>query len=266
MERHDGFPLESVLVLDRLMGKLDRELTPAYLDMLNAHAEVLRLLPTPSAPPPRSRRHAHIAPAPADAPALLQARQQRTQAASHVLAAWRQFESGLDDVPGLTGKSAVLAIFRLNDATYTRAAWFVEQPQENALAPLLAKVTDLPLKTKLAPPRIGWEKQYGALVARELHTVAELQEANRFAAFEKQNLAFEQAYVAQLLAAPGPEKDTQRRTSAVLAAQLGLYINAPDQRGRIPVASTLTTKDDTMDPATAQALAEAMQTRGLRTL
>jgi hypothetical protein len=43
-------------------------------------------------------------------------------------------------VPGPSGKSAILAIFRLNDASYTRAAWVVEQPQENALAPLLAEI------------------------------------------------------------------------------------------------------------------------------
>jgi hypothetical protein len=197
---------------------------------------------------------------------LLHARQARSQAASRVLAAWRQFENGLDDVPGLTGKSAVLAIFRMNDATYTRAAWFVEQPQQNALAPLLADVTDLALKTKLAPPRIGWGKRYGALITRELHTVAELQEASRFETFEKENLDFEQAYVAQLVAAPGPAQDTQRRMAAVLAARLGLYINDPNRRGRTPVASSLTTKADAMDAAAAQTLAEALQTRGLRTL
>jgi hypothetical protein len=269
MENQVGFPLESVLVLDRLMGKLDREVTPSYLDMLNAHAEVLRLLPSPtSTTSPTSRRHkrGQSALAAGDSPDLLQARQRRNDAASRVLAAWRQFDNGLDDVPGLSGKSAVLAIFRMNDASYTRAAWFVQQPQQNALAPLLADVTDIPLKAKLAPPRIGWEKQYGALIARELHSVAELQEASRFEAFERQNRDFEQAYVAQLLAAPGPDKDTQRRAAAVLAAKLGLYINAPDRRGRIPVAASLTTKEDSMDPATVQALAEAMQARGLRTL
>lgn len=120
-----GFPLEPVLVLDRLMGKLDRELTPAYLDMLNAHAAVLHLLPPKSSQPRRGR--AVVGPAP-DSPELARARQQRTRAASSVLAVWRRFESGLDDIPGLTGKSAVLAIFRLNDASYTRAAWFVEEP------------------------------------------------------------------------------------------------------------------------------------------
>jgi hypothetical protein len=262
METHAGFPLESVLVLDRLMGKLDREVTPAYLDMLNAHAEVVRLAP-PSAPQRRGR--GQIAPT-LESPDLLRARQKRSQAAFRVLLAWRQFENGLEDVPGLSGKSAVLAIFRLNDATYTRAAWFVEQPEQNSLAPLLADISDLSLKTKLAPPRIGWEKRYGALITRELHTVAELQEANRFSTFEEENRNFEQAYVAQLLAAPGPAQDTQRRLAAVQAAKLGLYINAPNQHDRIPVAATLTSKNDAMDPAAAETLADAMQTRGMRTL
>ncbi len=258
-----GFPLEPVLVLDRLMGKLDRELTPAYLDMLSAHAALLRLLPPQTSQPRRDR--AVVGPAP-ESPELVRARQQRTQAASSVLAVWRRFESGLDDIPGLTGKSAVLAIFRLNDASYTRAAWFVEEPQQNDLAPLLADITDITLKTKLAPPRIGWEKRYGALIAQELHVVAELQEANRFAAFEKRNRDFEHAYVAQLLAAPDPEQDQHRRAAAVLAAQLGLYVNDPNNHARIPVAATLTTKNDSLDPVAVQTLAEAMQTRGMRTL
>ena len=258
-----GFPLEPVLVLNRLMGKLDRELTPAYLDMLSAHAAVLRLLPPTSSQPRRGR--AVLGPAP-DSFALVSARQRRTQAASRVVAAWRQFESSLDSIPGLTGKSAVLAIFRLNDASYTRAAWFVEQPKQNDLAPLLADVTDVVLKTKLAPPRIGWEKRYGALIAQELHTVVELQEANRFTGFERKNRDFEHVYVAQLLAAPGPEQDENRRAAAVLAAQLGLYVNDPSNHARIPVAASLTTKADALDPVAAQTLAEAMQTRGMRTL
>jgi hypothetical protein len=262
MQENAAFPLELVLVLDRLMGKLDRELIPAYLHMLEAHAEVLRRMPS-LVPPRRGRTLVAPVPEPAD---LMRAREQRSQAASQVLAAWRHFDSSLDETPGLAGKSAVLAIFRLNDATYTRAAWFVEQPQQNSLAPLLADVTDLSLKARLAPPRIGWEKRYGALIARELHTVAELQEANRFVAFEKGHRSFELAYVAQLLAAPGADQDRQRQAAAVLAASLGLYVNDPHRRGRIPVAATLVPKTDRLDPAASQTLSEAMQTRGLRTL
>jgi hypothetical protein len=258
-----GFPLAPVLVLDRLMARLDRELTPAYLDMLNAHAAVVRLLPSALS----QSRHKRATPGPAsNSPELAQARQQRAQAAARVLDAWQQFDRSLDEIPGLTGKSAVLAVFRLNDASYTRAAWFTQQPEQNDLAPLLADLTDIALKTRLAPPRIGWAKRYGTLITQELHTVAELQEASRFAAFEKKNRDFEQAYVAQLLAVPGPQQDQQRRTAAVLAAQLGLYVTDSNHHARTPVATTLTKPTDALDPVAAQTLADALQTRGMRTL
>jgi len=267
VEKDSGFPLASVIDLDRLMGKLDRDLTPAYLEMLQAHAEVLQHLS-----PPQQHRHGRAkepstteASEAAESTTLMQARQRRTLAATQVLTVWRQFEDGIEGIPGLTGKSAVLAIFRLNDATYSRAAWFVEQPRQNDLAPVLADVPSPTLRAKLAPPRIGWEKRYGALITRELHTVAELQEASRFTAFEKENLEFEQAYVGQLVSPTGPTADSKRRSAAILAAKLGLYISDPNQMRR-SVAESLTTPADAQDPATAQALANAMQTRGLRTL
>lgn len=262
VDTETAFPLQPVIDLGRLIGQLDRALTPAYLDMLNAHADVVRNLPAATASPPR---HGHQA-ARAESPALLAARNRRTEAAAKVLAIWHKFESGIDQVPGLSGKSAVLAIFRLNDATYTRAAWFATQPGENSLAPLLEDVKDVALKVKLAPPRVGWEKRFGSLIARELHSVAELQEATRFAAFEKENRDFETAYVAQLVAAPGPDKEIQRRRAAVLAAKLGLYVNDPARRGRISVATTLTSTADTLDASAEQTLAKAMQSRGMRAL
>ena len=258
-ENDAGTPLAPVLELDRLMARLDRELVPAYLDLLNAHAEVVRLLPP--APGAHGKRNP-----PAESPALTAARKQRTEAAARVLAVWRAFEGSIDDIPSLTGKSAALAVFRLDDATYSRAAWFVEQPLADTLAPLLADIAEPALKAKLAPPRIGWEKKYGDLIARELHSVAELQEANRFTAFETQNRDFEQAYVAQKLAAPGPTQDAERRQAAVLAAKLGLFISDPTRRVRISVAATLTTPADAADAVATRTLAEAMQSRGLRTL
>lgn len=259
-----AFPLQAVIDLGRLIGQLDRALTPAYLDMLNAHAEVVRNLPASTTLSP-GRGHRAAAPV-VESPALIAARKMRTEAATKVLAIWHRFESGIDQVPNLSGKSAVLAIFRLNDATYTRAAWFVEQPGKNTLAPLLEDVKDVSLKVKLAPPRVGWEKRFGSLIARELHSVAELQEATRFTTFEKENRDFETAYIAQWLAPEGPAKDTQRRLAAVLAARLGLYVNDPNRRGRIPVATTLTSEADTLSPSVVQTLAEAMQSRGMRAL
>ena len=104
------------------------------------------------------------------------------------------------------------------------------------------------------------------MIARELHSVAELQEASRFTAFEKEHRDFERAFIARLGTGPIAQQDTQRRMAAVLAAKLGLYVNDPNRRGRIPVAATLSTGADAADPVAAQALAEAMQTRGMRAL
>lgn len=258
--RNAGFPLAPMLALDRLMARLDRELVPAYLEMLEAQAQVVRL-----APPPRRSGRGQRGEA-GGSPALVEARRQRTQAALRVLAAWRTFDQGIDDIPGLAGQSAILSIFRLNDATRTRAAWFVERPQSRELAPLLAEIADLDLKQKLAPPRIDWVRRYGALIAPELHAVAELEEANRFTELEKLSRDFELAYVAQRAADPGPEQNVQRRKAALLAAQLGLYVNEPTNRARVSVAATLAATTSAMDDVDKQALAEAMQARGMRTL
>ena len=253
-ERDVDFPLAPVLALDRHILRLDRDLVPAYLDMLKAHAEVVRHLP----PAGRVRKGV-------DSAELKAARQLRTESAQKVLAVWDQFDSSMA-TPGLAGKSAILAIFRLNDVSRTRAAWFAFQPDVNDIAPLLANVPSPLLRAQLAPPRVGWEKRYGDLIAQEVHQVAELQEASRFTAFEVQNRDFERAYVTYLAANEGPVKDKQRVLAAQDAAKLGLYIQAPDHRTRVPVAATLTTAADSMNSEVARALAQAMRARGLRTL
>jgi hypothetical protein len=257
METDAGFPLAPVLALDRLLGQLDRAVTPAYLDLLQAHAAVVKLLP---ARDDRSKRKA-----PPESPELAAARKQRTQAAQKVLELWDHFDRDLDAVPGIGGKTAILAIFRLNDATYSRAAWFVAEPSTDDVAPLLADVANLAVRVKVAPPRVRWERRYGDLIASELHSLAELQEADRFSAFERDTQAFERAYVAAQVGA-GPEQDAQRRSAAVLAAKLGLYVSGASHGTRISVAETLLTADDRKDTATASKLAAAFETRGLRVL
>lgn len=259
IDDNGAFPLIPVITLDRLMARLDREVTAAYLDMLRAHADVVRL--TAAEPAPRRGSYA-----PSETPALIEARRLRGVAAGRVVDAWTAFDQTIDGVPGLSGRSAILAVFRMNDASYARAMWFLERPKDVDIAPLLSDITDLTLKAKMAPPRIGWEKRYGGLIARELHAVAELQEANRFKEFETATRDFERAFVGMLVSTPGAQRDEQRRTAALLAAKLSLFINAPDHKGRIPFASTLVSPEDKRDPKVAGALTAAMNLRGLRTL
>jgi hypothetical protein len=54
--------------------------------------------------------------------------------------------------------------------------------------------------------------------------------------------------------------------AAEAAAKLGLYIKDPERHVRVSFASTLSSATDTGNPELARALADALQTRGLRTL
>lgn len=251
-ERDASFPLSPVLALDRRILKLDRDLVPAYLDMLRAQAELLRLV--------RASGGRSV-----EGPARNAARARRTDSAQRVLAIWDEFDRAIA-VPELVGKSAVLAVFRLNDASRTRAAWFALNPEADDIAPALADIPSPELRAKLAPPRIGWGKRYGQLIARDIRDLAEFQEASRYAAFETQNRAFERAYVAYLASDDGVEKDEHRRQAAQAAAMLGLYVKDPECEMRVSLAATLTSAADGRDPGVARALSDAMQTRGLRTL
>lgn len=252
-ERDADFPLAPVLALDRRIVKLDRELVPAYLDMLRAQAALVRLLPQAS-----TKKIVN-------GPQEKAARQRRTDAAQKVLAIWDEFDRAVE-LPEMSGKSAVLTIFRLNDASRTRSAWFVENPQANDIAPALAEVASPTLRAKLAPPRIAWEKRYGQLISREIHDVAELQEASRFTTFEAQNRTFERAYVAYLASDDEADKQKQRLLAAEAAAKLGLYIKDPERHVRVSLAETLISITGSTDPRSARALADAIQARGLRTL
>jgi hypothetical protein len=131
---------------------------------------------------------------------------------------------------------------------------------------VLADIASPELRAKLAPPRVAWEKGYGQLIAREIHDVAELQEASRLVAFEAQNRTFERAYVAFLSSDDEADKQRQRGLAAEAAAKLGLYIRDPERHVRVSFASTLSSATDAGNPELARTLADAMQTRGLRTL
>ena len=222
------FPLADVIALDRAMVQLDRTVSAAYLDMVRAHAEVVRLEP---------RSHTGKSHAPA-VPALVAAQQSRLAAAQSVLAAWRQFDAALDAVPGLGGNASVLAVFRLDDATFTRAAWFVENPAASDVAPLAADLTNLDdvHKQRLAPPRVQWERRYRALVDDSLRAVFAFQEADRFRAFEAQARVFDLAFVRHQLA---PDDAQLRLAAAQAAAGMGLFVSPPSGTERVSLAESL---------------------------
>jgi hypothetical protein len=64
-------------------------------------------------------------------------REQRNARAAQVLAAFEDFDRALMALPGVRTPPDTLAIFRLDDAPYTRAAWYAQRPQRDEPAPLL---------------------------------------------------------------------------------------------------------------------------------
>lgn len=247
------FPLASLIDFDTMLAELDDETSSAYLAMVRAQAELGRIARAAS---PRRRR----AGSSKEDGALVAARDKRNQAAADVVAAWDGFDAKLAANPGLINEDTLLAIFRLNDATYTRAAWYVKNRTTNAPAPLIATLKRPEDRAALAPPRTGWESRYAAQISRQFRTLAAFQAANRFLAFEKDCADFERAYAA------GLEQPEARTEAARLAADLGLF--EPGGTGKASAAlgilgiAPAISADLSATPEVAAALAR----RGLRFL
>jgi hypothetical protein len=259
-------PLAPVLTLNRAMLEVDRAVSFAYWQMLRAHAQVKAEAPTPV----RSGKGR----VPAPEPRLTAAHEKRRLAAQAVLDAWQRFDKTLQGISGLAGNPSVLAVFRLNDATYTRAAWFIENPGATEVAPLAANLTNLDtVKVKrFSPPRVEWERRYRALLESSLKDVFAFQEADRFRSFDSRARAFELAFVEQqihpsdanlrLAAAQTattlglfvPMPKEQRQEIAKVAAQLGLYLPPTAADARVPFALVLLSR-----PPEAQAARAASE-------
>jgi hypothetical protein len=215
-----GSPLATTVALDELMRTLDRASSQAYVEMLQAHAAALRA---------------------GGAAAGDEARRLRTAKARQVVAAWDAFDRAVEGVPGLAGTAAVLAVFRLNDAPYSRAKWFALQPDTADVAPLLGSGDRrLPpeLRVRLAPPRIAWSARYGSLLGRT-RDLLEFQESARWKRLERETQAFDRALVALLVAGPGADQPQLSRRAALEAARLGLYVDGPSGGARVPYAVVL---------------------------
>ena len=163
---------------------------------------------------------------PEPSPAWQAARERRQRRAQEVLAAWKAFDASVQAVPGLAGSPEVLALFRLNDATWARAAWFVANPHTEAIAPLLERLSnrdgDIALKIALMPPRVAWARRYAALLAGPARSLVELQEASRYQANEARLAELEEG-IATVVTAPRPLEDWRKVARG--AAALGLYVD-----------------------------------------
>jgi hypothetical protein len=257
-------PFQHVIAFDRLVRRLDRASTAAYLALLDAQADYQRA---------RARLGAAREPALADARSatlgeaqreVLAAKERRLARAQDVEAAWAAFDEALERDPLVAGSPSVLAVFTLNDAVLVRARWFVAQPDAPGPAPAL--VADAPAAAPRAAPgrtaadpaaarlaraplRIAWAHRYATLLGPHTRRVLELQEARRYQEDEADVLAFERAYLVWAATrATTPAPTAPLLALARAAARLGLYVDRPDG-GRRPYATVLLEDARTITPA-----------------
>ncbi|MEE9384704.1 MAG: hypothetical protein V3V08_14965 [Nannocystaceae bacterium] len=238
------FALRHMLVFNGAVRALERRSTAAYLEMLAAHARLVAPGAGESMPADGIMPLVSIA-------AARDARTARTEAARQVLQAWRAFEARIDDATQLQTSPSILGLFRLNDAMLVRAMWFVHNMEADTLPPLLRDIPDAVARARLAPPRVAWSREYANVLGTLGHQVLDLQEYERYLAFEEATEAFDRAYVAARREPPqiaearkirqGDAAYDPRRCSpgeagleaAQLAAQLGLYVE-DGAGGRVP--------------------------------
>ena len=247
--RDEAFPpLQHAIEYDRLVMALDRESTREYLAMLESHAQVLAAMKR-------------------GGPDVAAKRQERLAHARKVLAAWQAFDDGLTSNPWVSGTRAVLAAFTLNDVVLSHALWFIAHPDTGLLPPQLdaqgrPEVAD---RLKMAPIRIAWARRMRNALAAEpghqqLLQVVHYQEAARYDAYERETVAFEQAFVAARFGAatgaPGKDVVSATLNAANAAAALGLTDDSP---ARKPYAEALLNGARALDAPAAEKAQAAVQ-------
>jgi hypothetical protein len=238
-----GSPLASALALARLMRTVDQRSSDAYVRMAQAQARLAALL----------RRRGPAAEVDA-------ARQERNARAGEVVAAFEEFDRDLMSLPGVRTAPDTLAIFRLDDVPYTRAAWYLHNQSADQPAPLLDELKGsndkIALRLEMAPPRVTWSRRFKTLIDGPARGVLEFQEAERFKIREERARDLEVG-----LSAGDPAALAR---AALAAARLGLYHESPGAPERTPLARELAPEK----PAAAEGdeLAQALRDRGVRLL
>jgi hypothetical protein len=230
-----AFPqLQHLFSFDTAVQRLEQRASPAFVALIEAHAESLR-----SAGQERK-----------------QALAQRTQRAREVVAAWQAFDETLQTDPWVATSNLVFRSFKLNDAQLSHALWYAENGSTTELPPLLMQSESRSSQTepngkhpvraappaaptltalqrvRLAPVRVAWFNRYAPLLSDPARRLLAYQEAQRFRLLEQRTHEFEATTVAYLnsVRSPGPKsKDALRRmrdmmeSAAASAASLRLY-------------------------------------------
>ncbi|MCW5807597.1 MAG: hypothetical protein KIT31_34900 [Deltaproteobacteria bacterium] len=237
----------AVIEFDEAVSKLDRASTAAYLEMLDAQAEL-------EVERAKTKNQ--------DAAAIAAARAARNDAAKRLIAAWAAFDHRLETSPAFSSDAIVLSAFTLDDSILSHARFYAELPATNDRPPMLTAeppVLAPVMRVKIAPLRLAWEQRYAPLLGARERQIVAYEEAVRFKVFELRANGFEQSYLdfAVALRAGGPEPRlrTAAGTAAVHAARMGLYRERAGHRESLAaeINGRLASK---ADPLAAEVLAD----------
>lgn len=211
-------------VFNAASQRLDTAISQPYVDMLQAHAEVVRL---------RGKAES--------AAAQKQEKDKRTQWAKEIIAAWGAFDREMETNAFLRGTTSPLASFGLNDAVLATAKWFEATPDTDKLPPLLAngaadvragsesEFAALPApadRPKLAPARIAWRDKYQDMLGGVATDIVDAEESDRFRRFEQATRLMEYDLVQYWTADQANSYLVRDRGNAAVlsAAALGWYV------------------------------------------
>ena len=235
-------PFAGVTELARLMRTLETESTQAYVALATANAQAV------VAAKKAAGKHG-------DPAAVASALAARSKSAQQVIDAWKKFDKELQENDRIVGP-VLLNVFGLNDALFTRALWFVNNPRDTAAhGTTLRQVKEATQRLQLAPARVAWSLRYGELMSAPIRAVLEAEEAKQFENWERWAIEFEDALVALEEAGNAQRDDKAARWRvAVAAAALGLYVKGPSSR--VPYARAVAKElKESPNPASTAPLA-----------
>jgi hypothetical protein len=263
--------LAQVLAYNELVARLDDQMMPAYVRMLEAHAAYAA-----AAVPKKDKTY--------DVDGATKARAARSAAAADVVKAWLEFDNALADSDELAGDPASLNAFTLDDAIMSQAMYFWAEahddkneevpldpkvvPQVGVLAffdgeaptPEVKKATKgqkpvqdkLRLRAAARPLRTVWAERMSPLLGTYTQDVFAKEEADRFKALEKsvndlatgwaeirksaENKIDMTAMTAQQKVTAQEKLRLQAANAAIAAAEIGVWRPLGDRREHQAIA------------------------------
>ncbi|HLK90039.1 MAG TPA: hypothetical protein VKZ18_09095 [Polyangia bacterium] len=235
-----GSPFEAETALFHAMATLDETSSVAFVAMLTAQEKV----------------------AAGDAGA----KDERNRQADLIVKAWETFDRQLTETPVLAEDPLVLNAFRLNDAVLSHALWYTTAHDTVAWPPQIDEIASKSRRLAVAPARVAWATRYATFLTGPARTLIELQESQRFLAYEEATIAVEEGYGRPAAPAGKRKGKTPVPTptaaavhpalrAATAAAALGLYQTGPG--GRQPVALAIAGKLADLEERAHAGLADA---------